>query len=165
MPSDGSIVVAGNHDSVLDPFVLAVAVERQLHYLGKAELWRCWPLVPIFDLVGAIPVTRNAGDEVAIASALEVLERGAAIGIFPQGSVRRVGWRRGAARLALSAGAPIVPVRIIGTHAALSRGRVGFPQIAVLIGEPIPVERCVPTAELAAELTARLQAAVEALGT
>lgn len=164
MPARGPLVMAANHESVLDPFVLAVAVERQLHYLGKAELWRCRPLVPIFDAVGAIPVTRDAGDEGAIASALEVLERGEAIGIFPQGSVRRVGWRRGVARLALAAGAPIVPARIIGTDAALSRGRIGFPQIVVLIGEPIPVDRCEPTAELATELTARLQAAVEALG-
>ena len=164
VPATGPVVVAANHLSVLDPFVLSVAVERPLRYLGKAELWRCRPLVPLFDALGAIPVTRDAGDETAIASALEVLERGEALGIFPQGSVSRPTWRRGAARLALAAGAPIVPVRILGTDAALSRGRIGLPQVAVLVGEPIPVERRDPTAALATELTERLQSAVEALG-
>ena len=90
---------------------------------------------------------------------------GEAIGIFPQGSVSRDAWRRGAARLALSAGAPLVPVRILGTDAALVRGRIGFPRITVLIGEPVAVERQEPTAEVATALTARLRGAVEALGT
>jgi 1-acyl-sn-glycerol-3-phosphate acyltransferase len=165
VPERGPIVVCANHVSVLDPFVLSVAVERQLHYLGKAELWRLRPLVPVLDALGAIPVTRGAGDEAAISAALRVLERGEAIGIFPQGSVSRDAWRRGAARLALSAGAPLVPVRILGTDAALVRGRIGFPRITVLIGEPVAVERQEPTAEVATALTARLRGAVEALGT
>jgi 1-acyl-sn-glycerol-3-phosphate acyltransferase len=164
VPKRGPVVVAANHVSVLDPFVLSVAIERPLHYLGKAELWRCRPLVPLFDALGAIPVTRDAGDEAAIAAALDVLGQGEAIGIFPQGSVSHETWRRGAARLALAGGAPLLPVRILGTDAALARGRVGFPRIAVLIGEPIPVDRREPTAELASALTARLRAAVESLG-
>lgn len=164
MPEHGPVVVAANHLSVLDAFVLSVAVERPLRYLGKAELWRCRPLVPLFDALGAIPVTRDAGDEAAIATVLEALERGDAVGIFPQGSVSRDFWRRGAARLALAGGAPLVPVRILGTDAALGRGRIGFPRVTVLIGEPIPVDRREPTAELATVLTARLRAAVEALG-
>ena len=49
-------------------------------------------------------------------------------------------WTRGAARLALATGAPLVPVRIVGTARALSRGRVGFPRIRLVVGEPIPVE-------------------------
>lgn len=164
MPEHGPVVVAANHLSVLDPFVLAVAVERPLRYLGKAELWRYRPLVPLFDALGAIPVTRDAGDEAAIATALEVLEQGEAVGIFPQGSVSRDTWRRGAARLALAGGAPLLPVRILGTDAALSRGRVSFPLVTVLIGEPIQVDRREPTTDLATALTDRLRAAVEALG-
>ena len=88
------------------------------------------------------------------------------VGIFPEGGVAREGpWLRGAARMAIAAGAPILPVRLLGTRRAFSPGRVAFPRIAALIGEPIAVERASPTVELARELTDRVQAAVETLAT
>jgi 1-acyl-sn-glycerol-3-phosphate acyltransferase len=67
--------------------------------------------------------------------------------------------------MALATGAPLLPVRLLETRKALGRGQVGFPRLAVLIGEPIVVERTEPTVELARVLTDRLQAVVEALGT
>ncbi len=67
--------------------------------------------------------------------------------------------------MALAAGAPLLPVRLLETRKALGRGRFGFPPLAVLIGEPIAVERTEPTGAVARELTDRLQAAVAALGT
>ena len=164
VPAEGPVVVAASHVSVLDPFVLSVSIERPLRYLGKAELWKLRPLVPVLDALGAIPVARDMGDTAAIATALAALELGEAVGIFPQGSVRRDAWRRGAARLALASGAPLLPVRIIGTDEALRPRHVGFPRVVVLIGEPLPVDRAEPTAELASALTVRLRAAVEALG-
>ena len=74
-------------------------------------------------------------------------------------------WLRGAARMALATGTPLLPVRLLDTRKALGRGSFGFPPLAALIGEPIAVERTTPTPELARELTDRLQVAVEALGT
>lgn len=164
VPAGGPVVVAANHVSVLDPFVLSVSIERPLRYLGKAELWKLRPLARVLEALGAIPVARDTGDTAAIAAALAALELGEAVGIFPQGAVRRDAWRRGAARLALASGAPLLPVRLIGTADALRPGRVGFPRIAVLIGEPILVDRQEPTAELASALTVRLRASVESLG-
>ena len=73
-------------------------------------------------------------------------------------------WLRGAARMALAAGAPLLPVRLLETRKALGRGTIGFPPLAALIGEPIAVERTEPTGTVARELTDRLQAAVAALG-
>ena len=164
VPASGPVIVAANHPSVLDPFVLSTAVHRPLRYLAKAELWHVRPLAPILEALGAIPVSRQRSDRLAIATAVEALERGEAVGIFPQGGVRRPTWRRGAARLALATGSPIVPVRLIGTERALGPRQVAFPRLAVLIGTPLRVERQEPTIELAASLTARLQDAVEALG-
>jgi 1-acyl-sn-glycerol-3-phosphate acyltransferase len=166
VPPKGPLVIAANHDSILDPFVLAAAVSRPTRYLGKAELWRV-PLLRFWlDHVEAIPVERGRSDVGAIESAVEALEAGEVVGIFPEGGVAREGpWLRGAARLALAAGAPLLPVRLLGTRRAFGRGQFGFPPLAVLIGEPIPVERTEPTVDLARELTDRLQAAVEALGT
>jgi hypothetical protein len=67
--------------------------------------------------------------------------------------------------MALASGSPLLPVRLLDTRKALGRGTIGFPRLAALIGEPIPVERAAPTGAVARTLTDRLQAAVEALGT
>lgn len=166
VPPVGPLVIAANHDSILDPFVLAATISRPTRYLGKAELWRV-PLLRLWlDNIEAIPVERGLSDAGAIESAVAALEAGEVVGIFPEGGVAREGpWLRGAARMALATGAPLLPVRLLETRKALGRGQVGFPRLAALIGEPIAVERTSPTAELARELTDRLRAAVEALGT
>ena len=83
--------------------------------------------------------------------------------IFPEGTVSGGVWTRGAARLALATGAPLVPVRIVGTGQALSRGRIGLPRIRIVVGEPIPVELARPTVAAARVLTRILQDRVEAL--
>ncbi len=166
VPAAGAFVAAGNHDSMIDPFVMAAAIHRPMHFLGKAELWgnpvaRWW-----LESVGAIPVRRGGSDAGAIESAVAALEAGRVVGIFPEGGVKREGpWLRGAARLALQTGAPLLPVRLFDTRKALGRNSFGFPPLTVLIGEPIHTERTTPTADLARTLTDRLQVAVEALGT
>ena len=166
VPPVGQLVIAANHDSILDPFVLSAAISRPTRYLAKVELWRVPLLGGFLDSVEAIPIERGRSDAGAIESAIAALEAGEVVGIFPEGGVAREGpWRRGAARMALATGAPLLPVRLLETRKALGRGQVGFPQLAVLIGEPIPVERTEPTIELARVLTDRLHAAVEALGT
>jgi 1-acyl-sn-glycerol-3-phosphate acyltransferase len=166
VPPAGPLVVAGNHDSMLDPFLLAAVIPRPMRYLGKAELWKVPGLRWWLGTVEAIPVHRGRSDIAAIRSAIEALEAGEVVGIFPEGGVGREGpWLRGAARMALATGAPLLPVRLLDTRKALGRDGISFPQLAALIGEPIAVARTEPTAELARELTDRLQAAVESLGT
>ena len=88
------------------------------------------------------------------------------MGLFPEGGVMREGpWLRGAARMALATGTPLLPVRLLETRKALGSRSFGFPRLAVLIGEPIAGRRTTPTPELARELTDEVQATVEALGT
>lgn len=166
VPATGPLVVTGNHESMLDPFILAAAIPRPMRYLAKSELWRVPLLGAWLDSVEAIPVRRGRSDTDAIESAVAALEAGQVVGIFPEGGVLREGpWLRGASRMALAAGAPLLPVRLLETRSAFGRGRIGFPPLAALIGEPIAVERAAPTGEIARELTDRLQAAVAALGT
>ena len=93
---------------------------------------------------------------------MKLLERGAVIGVFPEGTSlpdRKRGYKRGAARLALATGAPLIPVALIGTHLTLEprTHRIRLPRVRIVIGEPLRVERQEPTAEAATELTARLQ--------
>lgn len=166
IPAAGPLVVTGNHDSIVDPFLMAAVVPRPIHFVGKSELWRFAPLAWWLGTVGAIPVVRGGSDLDAIAAAVAVLEAGEAVGIFPEGGVKREGpWLRGAARMALATGAPLLPIRFLDTRKAIGRGTVGLPPLAALIGEPIHVPRAEPTPDLARALTDRLQAAVESLGT
>jgi 1-acyl-sn-glycerol-3-phosphate acyltransferase len=166
VPLEGPLVATGNHDSIVDPFLMAAVVPRPIHFVGKSELWRFAPLAWWLGTVGAIPVVRGGSDLEAIASAVAVLEAGEAVGIFPEGGVKRDGpWLRGAARMALATGAPLLPIRFLETRKAVGRGTVGLPRLVALIGEPISVPRADPTPELARTLTDRLQAAVESLGT
>ena len=159
----GACVVAANHESMLDPPLLALTSERPLRFLAKEELWRHRPVAWLMDALGGVPVARGREGHVAIERAEELIRGGEAVAIFPQGTVQGGVWTRGAARLALATGVPLVPVRIVGTAQALSRGRIGLPRIRIVVGEPIPVELGTPTVVAARDLTRLLQTRVESL--
>ena len=158
----GPVIVAANHESMLDPPLLALTARQPLHFLAKVELWRSRPGAWLMDALGGIPIRRDRRDLLSVGRAEELLREGESVAIFPQGTVQGGAWTRGAARLALLSGAPLVPVRIVGTKRALSKGRVGFPKIRLLVGQPIPVEPRRPTVAAAKALTAELQARVDA---
>lgn len=158
----GPVIVAANHESLLDPPLLALAARQPLHFLAKVELWRYRPGAWLMDALGGIPIRRDRRDLLSVGRAEELLRAGESVALFPQGTVRGGAWSRGAARLALVTGAPLVPVRIIGTARALSGGRIAFPKLRIVVCEPIPVEPGNPTVAAAKELTARLQARVDA---
>lgn len=159
----GPCIVAANHESVLDPPLLALAARQPLHFLAKVELWRYRPGAWLMDALGAIPIRRDRRDLLSVGRAEELLRAGETVAIFPEGTVRGGTWTRGAARLALATGAPLVPVRIVGTARALSRGRIGLPRIRIVVGEPIPVETGRSTVAAAKGLTRELERRVGAL--
>ena len=164
----GPAIVVANHDSLSDPFFLGAAIERPLRFFAKRELWRYRLAGRLLDALGGIPVERRRGDLDAVASAARALEDGAAVAIFPQGTVLGSAdrpWQRGAARLALTTGAPIVPVAIVGAAEVL-RPRTRIPRLAqvkVVIGPPIVVARTTPTIPASRELTRRIRDGVSAL--
>ena len=162
VPESGPCVLAANHVSVMDGFFLGISVTRQVRFMAKAELHRVPIVKQILEGAGAFPVERGADAGRAVASAVKLLEQGAIVGVFPEGTSlpdRKRGYKRGAARLALATGAPLIPVALIGTHLTLEprTHRIRLPRVRIVIGEPLRVERQEPTAEAATELTARLQ--------
>ena len=168
IPRAGGCLLAANHDSSIDPALLALTTDRPIRFIARAELWQPG-LRHLLDALGAIPVRRGEGDNRAIRRAKRLLEAGELVAIFPQGTVLRFRnrrFRRGAARVALATGAPLVPVRLFGTAAAFSLlpPRLGFPKLRVVVGEPLLVERREPSREAATELTAELESAIAALG-
>ena len=164
LPITGPAVLAPNHASVLDGIILGAAISRELLFVAKAELWRSRLLAWMLDGLGAIRIERGRSDHRALAQVRQALDAEQAVVIFPQGTVRgdRV-WHRGAARMALVTGAPLVPVRLVGTARALARGRIGFPKLRVIVGEPIEVARAPEDPVAATKLTERLRVAVESL--
>jgi 1-acyl-sn-glycerol-3-phosphate acyltransferase len=140
VPISGPVVIVPNHKSFWDPFFVAVGLRRPVHFMGKAEHFD-GPMAKLFLRLGAFPVRRGESDEDALETARAILLRGDALALFPEGTrVREEGLgqpKRGAARLAIEAGAPIVPATITGTE----RRRWPFPRrVRLVFGTPVSVD-------------------------
>jgi 1-acyl-sn-glycerol-3-phosphate acyltransferase len=159
IPRDGPCILTPNHESIFDPFILAVATTRPIHFMTKAELFRFRAVAAVLRSLGTFPVERGSGDRTAMSEAARWLERGEVLCVFPQGTSRQLvrKWHRGAARLALVTGAPLVPVRMTGTRNWPLRRRV-----RIEVGEPIFVSPAKPSVVAARDLTRRLEEAVVA---
>lgn len=170
VPPEGAVVLASNHDSLLDIPFLAIASPRRVWFMAKRELFR--PGLPtwFFHVLGGFPVDRVGPDLDAVRSALEVLEAGRALGMYPEGTRSRgfLPFLPGAAWLALASGAPLVPVGISGTADAMPSGS-RIPRrshVRVRFGEPRSpgkVDDPLARLERARGVTEQLRADVERL--
>ena len=159
LPETGPVLLAGNHDSYWDPIAIGLAARpvRQIRALAKDSLWK--PVVgPVLDGMGQIPIARGKTDTVALARAIEELQRGTCIGIFPEGTRslgRELRARSGFGRLSDAVPeAEIVCVTVIGTTDIPRFPK--RPRIAVRFFRPRDGGR--RPGESAAELGARLLA-------
>lgn len=165
IPATGACILVANHESVIDPFVLGLATPRVVRYMAKAELWRSTLVRTVMEGFGAFPVERGRGDRDSLGRAGRLLAQGEVIGIFSQGTClpfRHRPFMRGAARLALATGSPLVPVALVGTEQAVRphRLRLGLPRIRVLVGRPFESPPGRPTIAAARELTHRVEEAI-----
>ncbi len=86
VPKDQALILCANHKSLMDPIVLAISMDRQVHFMGKEELWENPILKFILDRVGAFPVNRTKSDLKSIRTSMSILKRGEVLGIFPEGT-------------------------------------------------------------------------------
>jgi len=167
----GGFVLAANHTSNFDPWPLGIPFlpRRQLRFMAKAELFNPI-LTPILRAGGAFKVRRGEGDVEAMRTAEQLAREGEIVVMFPEGTRQKKGLRKkhqakphtGAARIALSAGVPLVPAAIAGTD-RLSR----LGPLRVAYGEPIDVSDLegMEVKRAAAIATERLMKAIEDLKT
>lgn len=125
LPPSGPYIVTANHLSLVDPFLVTLAVKQLVQFLAVDELFNESKIRDsLMYYFGSIPVSRRRPPLGAMKRALKVLEAGEILGVFPEGA-RVEYWgerpiRRGAAWLALATNSPIIPCSVIGTEATLS---------------------------------------------
>ena len=154
VPAQGAVIVASNHLSFIDSIIIPLAVpHRRVTFLAKSEYFTGGGLLGLprrtfFRGMGAVPIDREERKDAqaALDRALEVLARGWAFGVYPEGTRSRDGrlyrGRTGIGWLALEAGVPVVPVGLTGTDRVQPVG-ARFPRVRrvhVRFGEPIRPE-------------------------
>ena len=127
IPKANAAVLAGNHLTVLDCFLVMSGTKRCIHFLAKSELFKFRITNWFFKNAGLIPVFRNGRDKRALESAVECLKNGALVGVFPEGTVNKgesgslLPFKIGAVKMAQEAAAPIIPFTISGRYIPFCR--------------------------------------------
>ncbi len=160
IPARGAVILASNHRSFLDPFVIGTMAPRPMYYIAKSELFKGWQNW-ILNVLGAFPVDRGAGDEETMKTAKAVLARGDILLIFPEGTRIRPGSlskpKRGVGRLALATGAPVVPLSVIGTEYVRRGWRIRPAKVRIRAGRALRFPQVQsPSPALARAVTARI---------
>lgn len=137
IPKDGSVIIAGNHKHIMDQCLTICATKRMIHYMAKKEYFEgkfAW----FFGLMGCIPVDRANGDIKSVKSAMKVLRKDGAIGIFPEGTRNKTDaflleFKPGTVTLAKKTDSYIVPFGLTGDYKFRSKN------LAVRYGKPFKV--------------------------
>jgi 1-acyl-sn-glycerol-3-phosphate acyltransferase len=154
VPDEGAAIIAGNHLSFSDHFLMPAILGRRITFLAKAEYFTGPGLkgrltAAFFRSVGQIPVDRSGrgAGRAAVEEGLRVLSRGELLGIYPEGTRSHDGrlyrGRVGVASMALRAGVPVVPCAMVGTFEIQPPGRVlpKIGRVTIRFGEPLDFSR------------------------
>jgi 1-acyl-sn-glycerol-3-phosphate acyltransferase len=147
VPGRGAVILAPNHFSFMDHFLLGCYIRRKVRFMAKSQLFKR-PMQFIYTHGGVFPVRRGARDEETFVTARALLARQSALAMYCEGGRSRTGKvgdeaKRGIGRLALETGAPVVPIAIHGSSRVRNWKRLQFPKVTIMFGEPLrwePVE-------------------------
>lgn len=141
VPEIGAVILAPNHFSFLDHFLLGAPLRRKVRFMGKSQLFK-QPLAWVYMQGGVFPVRRGARDDDTFITAEAILARAGVVAMYCEGGRSRTGRlseraKPGIGRLALESGAPVVPVAIVGSSRIRNWKRLRFPAVTVEYGEPL----------------------------
>ena len=161
IPRSGPVIIAANHRSFLDPFVIGCMTRRPIYYVAKKELFAHRLGAWLLSSLGAFPIDRGAADVGAMETARAILERGDCVLIFPEGTRTRPGPlaapKRGVGRLALQTGAPVVPIAVAGTESIRRGWRIRPHKVRIRAGRPLRFPRIEdPSPQLAGAVNERV---------
>ena len=146
VPQAGPAILASNHTSYLDPFLIGAGLQRDINYLARENLFRFPVIGWLLRSWNAVPVDREGGGAAGLRAILDRLLAGRAIILFPEGTRSHDGKmqraRSGIGLTVIKSDAPVVPVRVFGTYEAYGRHmRLPLPRrVAVKYGEPMRFE-------------------------
>src|SRR5271166_1785665 len=141
VPGSGGVILAPNHFSFMDHFLMGCYIRRKVRFMAKSQLFKT-PMQRIYSHGGVFPVRRGARDEEMFITAETILARGGAITMYCEGGRSRTGKvaqqaKRGIGRLALESGAPVVPIAIHGSSRVRNWKRLQFPKVTVQYGDAL----------------------------
>jgi 1-acyl-sn-glycerol-3-phosphate acyltransferase len=145
VPGSGAVILAPNHFSFMDHFLMGCYIRRKVRFMAKSQLFK-GPMQFIYTHGGVFPVRRGARDEEWFVTARSILQRRGAVTMYCEGGRSRTGnvseqAKRGIGRLALETGAPVVPIAIHGSSRIRNWKRLQFPKITVQYGDAMRWER------------------------
>ena len=125
----GGFLLAANHISHFDPFLISLAVRRKIDWMTMAEFFRLRMLGFLLRAIDAFPAERDRADLKTIRTAIERLKGGRVVGLFPEGGIRDgtrsllegAPLRPGGSTLAQIAGVPVLPCVILGSDRLYSK--------------------------------------------
>ncbi|HHX68715.1 MAG: lysophospholipid acyltransferase family protein [Miniphocaeibacter sp.] len=155
MNTNGKLIICSNHISLLDPLILAITYNRQIHFMAKKELFEIPIVGKLFYKVGAFPVDRKKADLKSIKQSLKILKEDKVLGIFPEGTrVKTIDTNNvkdGIGMMANRANADILPVHIETNYKLFRKVKVSYkPVVKIDTFSEIPKEEKNRTITLAA---------------
>ncbi len=141
IPKEGPIILAGNHIHLFDQNLAIMSTKRMVHYMAKIEYFENPKTAWFFKMVGCIPVNRQIKDDDAKRSALEVLNNGYALGVFPEGTRNKTDafllpFKFGVVSMAQKTNATIVPYAITGEYKIFKKNHLN-----IRFGKPFKVSK------------------------
>lgn len=169
VPRSGPILILPNHRADVDPLLVQIACPRNIHFMGKSELFEIPVIGWLLRLAGVFPVKRGEPDRAALRRAADLLKLGEAVCVFPEGQLTETGElqeiKAGVALIIRMSGAPVICTGLRNTDRMMPYGKLvprpTFHRVSAMWGEPRSFDKSVPVEEIIGWISGQLRELTE----